>query len=61
MKTKDDVFKKFQEFKALVVNQIRKKIKVLSPDNEGEYTSKEFDTFYRQVGIKKELTVPYNP
>jgi hypothetical protein len=29
MKTKDEVFSKFQEFKALVENQIGKKIKVL--------------------------------
>jgi transposase InsO family protein len=61
MKTKDEVFKKFQEFKALVENQTGKKIKVLRSDNGGEYTSKEFDTFCRQARIKKELTVPYNP
>jgi hypothetical protein len=45
MKTKDEVFGKFQEFKALVENQTGKKIKVLRSNNGGEYTSKEFDTF----------------
>ena len=30
-------------------------------DNGGEYTSGEFDDFYRKAGIKRELTVPYNP
>ena len=30
-------------------------------DNEGEYESNEFDDFYRESGIVKELTVPYNP
>jgi hypothetical protein len=30
-------------------------------DNGGEYTSGEFDDFYRKVGIKRELTIPYNP
>jgi hypothetical protein len=60
IKTKDGVFGKFQEFKALVENQTRKKIKVFS-DNGGEYTSKEFNIFCRQAGIKEELTVPYNP
>ena len=30
-------------------------------DNAGEYTSKEFVSFCRDVGIKRELTTPYNP
>jgi hypothetical protein len=49
MKTKDEVFEKFQEFKALVENQTGKKIKVLRSDNGGEYISKEFDTFCREA------------
>jgi hypothetical protein len=36
-------------------------IEVLRSNNEGEYISKEFNTFYREVGIKRELKVPYNP
>lgn len=34
---------------------------MLRSNNGGEYTSKDFDAFYREVGIKMELTVPYNP
>jgi transposase InsO family protein len=30
-------------------------------DNGGEYTSKEFVNFCKDVGIKRELTTPYNP
>ena len=30
-------------------------------DNGGEYESNDFDDFCREAGIKKELTVPYNP
>jgi hypothetical protein len=41
MKTKDEVFSKFNEFKGLVENQTRKRIKVLQSDDGGEYTSKE--------------------
>jgi transposase InsO family protein len=59
MKTNDEVFWKFQEFKALVENQTGKNIKVLRSGNGGEYTSKELDTFCREAGIK-ELLVPYN-
>jgi hypothetical protein len=42
METKDDVFNRFREFRALVENQTRKKIKILRSDNGGEYASNEF-------------------
>ena len=29
--------------------------------NGGEYTSKEFESFCKEEGIKRELTTPYNP
>jgi hypothetical protein len=61
LKRKDGVLAKFQEFKAQVENLTRRKIKVLRSDNGGEYTSKEFINFCIEAGIKKELTVPYNP
>jgi transposase InsO family protein len=61
MKTKDEVFDKSQELKALMENQTGKKIKALRFGNGEEYTSKEFDSFYMEVGIKRELIVPYNP
>jgi transposase InsO family protein len=60
MKTKDEAFSRFQEFKALVENQTGKKIKLPRFDNGGEYTSKEFDFFCKEARINRELTVPYN-
>jgi hypothetical protein len=42
LKAKDEVFDRFQEFRALVENQTGRKIRVLRSDNGGEYTSKEF-------------------
>jgi hypothetical protein len=45
LKTKDEVFDKFQEFKAEVENLIGKNIKTLRSDNGGEYTSKELIAF----------------
>jgi hypothetical protein len=60
MKTKDEVFSRFQEFKDLVENQTGRKIKVLRSDNGGEYTSSAFKEFCVDSGIKRELTVPYN-
>ena len=61
MKTKNEVFKKFQEFKALVENQTGRKIKVFRSDNGGEYTSNAFVAFCAAAGIRRELIVPYNP
>ena len=47
LKTKGEVFAWFKEFKALVENQTRKKIKVPRSDRGGEFTSNEFRDFYR--------------
>jgi transposase InsO family protein len=61
LKNKDGVLAKFQECKAQVENQIERKIKILILDNGGEYTSKEFNNFCIESGIKREFTVPDNP
>ena len=61
LKAKDEVFDKFQEFRALVENQTGRKIQVLRSDNRGEYTSKEFVDYCATTRIKKELSVPNNP
>jgi transposase InsO family protein len=61
LKAKSEVFKRFQEFKALVENQTGKRIKVLRSDNGGEYSSREFVDFCTCVGIRRQMTVPYNP
>ena len=58
---KDEVFKKFKEFKALIENHSKRRIKTLRIDNGGEYTSKEFESFCKEDGINRELTTPYNP
>jgi hypothetical protein len=61
LKSKDEVFGKFKEFKSLIENLDERKIKILRSDNGGEYISKEFVRFCRYVEIKRELTTPYNP
>jgi hypothetical protein len=47
LKSKDEVFGKFKEFKALIENLFERNIKILSSDNGGEYTSKKFVRFWR--------------
>ena len=61
LKTKSEVFRKFKEFKALIENHSERRIKTLRIDNGGEYTSKEFEAFYKEARIKREITTPYNP
>jgi transposase InsO family protein len=61
LKSKDEVFGKFKEFKALIENLSERNIKTLGSDNGGEYTSKEFVNFCKYVEIKRDLTTPYNP
>ena len=40
LKTKNEVFGKFKEFKALIENHSERRVKTLRTDNGGEYTSK---------------------
>lgn len=61
MKSKDEIFDHFKEFKALVENVTRKKMKVLHSDNGGEYIDKDFTYFCVKEGIRREWTTPYNP
>jgi hypothetical protein len=60
LKTKDEVFNKFKEFKAEIENLTNKKIKTLRTDNGGEYTSKELFSFCKSIGIRREITIPHN-
>jgi transposase InsO family protein len=61
LKSKDEVFSKFKEFKDLIENLSERKINILRSDNGGEYTSKEFVNYCKDFKIKRELTTPYNP
>ena len=58
---KDEAFKWFRTFKALVENQTEKKIKVLRTDNGIEYESNESNDFCREADIKKETTTAHTP
>ena len=48
-KDKSEVFRKFKEFKALIENHSKKRIKTLTSNNGGEYTSKEFEAFHKEA------------
>jgi transposase InsO family protein len=61
MKTKNEVTSKFIEFKALVENQMGKKIKILRSDNGGEYVNRDLENILKAKGIRHETTVSLTP
>jgi hypothetical protein len=61
LKAKSEVFTWFQEFKDLMENQSGKRIKVLRSDNRGGCSSRQFVDLCAQQGIRRQMTVPYNP
>jgi transposase InsO family protein len=61
LKAKSDTFDKFKEYKAFIEKKTRKHIRILRTDNGGEFESLQFEHFRKSAGIKRQLTVPYNP
>ena len=61
LKTKDEVFKYFLDWKTQAENFSGHQLKVLRTDNGGEYTSKEFENYLKSEGVRHELTVPKTP
>ena len=61
LKKKFEVFDRFKEFKALVENQIEKRIKVLRIDNGGEFCENEFEELCKKFVIARQTTTPYTP
>lgn len=61
LKSKDETFEKFKEFKALVENQKNKQIKIFRTDNGGEFCSKEMESFLKRNGIIHQKTNPFSP
>ena len=61
LKCKDQVFKRFLEWKAFAEKSTGRKLKVLRTDNGGEYTSAQFKTYLKREGVRHEVTVPKTP
>lgn len=56
---KSEAFEVFKKFKVLIEKEIGKKIKILRAYRCDEYTLKEFEAYFRNEGIKHEVTSPY--
>lgn len=61
LKTKDEAFEKFKEFRSKVETLTERKINTLRSDNGGESTSKALIAYCKEASIKRELIVPYIP
>ena len=61
LKNKDEVFNKFKEFKSLIENHTENKIHTFRSNNGGEFAPNEFKELCKDLGIKRELSTPYNP
>nr|GEX24784.1 zinc finger, CCHC-type [Tanacetum cinerariifolium] len=61
LKSKDEAFETFKEFKLKVKNEVGKKIKSIRIDRGGEFTSREFTRYCKENGILRQLTAPYSP
>ena len=61
LKEKSEAFEKFKIFKNKVENESRVKIKTLRSERGGEFTSREFNIYYEDHGIKRQLSSPPTP
>lgn len=61
LKSKDETFTYFKQFKILVENQKTNKIKILRTDNGGEFCSATMENYMKQCGIVHQKTNPYTP
>jgi hypothetical protein len=56
IKTKDQVFDRFLEWKVLIEKSSGKKLETLRTDNGGEYTSTKFTAYLKAEGVRHECT-----
>ena len=61
MKQKSEAFDKFKMFIADFANPINAKIGTLQTDDGGEYVSNEMEKYCRDVGIRREKSIPRTP
>jgi len=61
LKQKSEVYLKFKEFYEKVLTETGVRIQIVRSDNGGEYVNQQMEKFFKENGIKHELSVPYNP
>jgi transposase InsO family protein len=61
LERKSDAETNFREWKAEMFTQYDLKVKRFRTDGGGEFTSKRFLRYLRELGVRKETTAPYSP
>ena len=61
LKKKSEAFECFKIYKELVENETDLKIKCLRSDNGGEFTSKLFQQYCDENGIKRQFSTAWTP
>ncbi|GJZ93812.1 retrovirus-related pol polyprotein from transposon TNT 1-94 [Tanacetum coccineum] len=61
LKTKDEVFGKFKEWKTMVEKRTGKQVKTLRTDNGLEFCNAPFDNFCKKEGIVRHRTIRHTP
>ena len=61
LKNKSDALVYFKQWKVLVENQTRRKVKRLRTDNGLEFCSEEFDTYCKEKRIASHMTATGTP
>jgi hypothetical protein len=61
LRTKDEAFEAYKQFKAWSANQLEAPIHVLHSDRGGEYLGKEFSVYLKSKGTMQKLTVHHTP
>lgn len=61
LRSKDEIYGKFHEWKAMTELSTGRKLKYIRTDNGCEYTSKEFEDYFKTEGVCHELTIPKYP
>ena len=61
LKKKSDVFQMFKWYLSRVEKEKGKSLKCLRSDRGGEFTSREFEVFCNDKGIKRQTSAPRTP
>ena len=61
LKQKSDAFQMFKWYLARVEKETRKNLKCLRSDRGGEFTSRDFEVFCNDRGIKRKTLAPRTP
>ena len=61
LKEKSEAFDKFKKMRGVMEQETGRSITTFRSDRGGEFISHEFNSYYKDNGIKRHLTAPYTP